>query len=132
METLVDTAVCAVVTLNDAVVDPSGTATNDGTEATTELEELSATMAPPTADGAVRVTVPLADVPRWTLDAVRLTEARRVARVRGRVKQRWAHIVDVMGARVGVCVRGGGIGQWVWVPAVAERVIVSAVNVLTT
>src|SRR5258706_16234968 len=79
METLVDTAACAVVTLNDAVVDPSGTATNDGTEATTELEELSETMAPPTAAGAVRVTVPLADVPPWTLDGVRLTEARLLA-----------------------------------------------------
>src|SRR2546430_16248793 len=75
MVTLVDVAVCAVVTLNEAVVEPSGTATKDGTEASVELEELRETMAPPVAADAVSTTVPLTDVPPSTVDGVRLMEA---------------------------------------------------------
>src|SRR5881275_701509 len=66
---------CAVVTVNDAVADPSGTTTTAGTSTSDALEVLSETDAPPAGAADESVIVPLALVPPTTVVGVTVIEA---------------------------------------------------------
>ena len=56
-----------VVTVNDALVAPAGNVTDAGTLAEPGRLLLRLTLSPPVGAGLSRVTVPLADVPPWTV-----------------------------------------------------------------
>ncbi len=63
-----------VVTVNDAVVAPAGTVTLAGTVATEVLLLLSVTAVPPDGAGALSVTVPVEELPPFTLVGLRASE----------------------------------------------------------
>ena len=64
-----------VDTVNVAVVSPAGTMTLAGTVAAAALELDSATEAPPAGAAAVRLTLPIDDVPPVTLDGSNVRSA---------------------------------------------------------
>src|SRR5437588_7284329 len=79
MVTLLLLPLCAVITVNEAVADPSGTTTTAGTRTSDALEVLSETDAPPAGAADESVIVPLALVPPTTAVGVTMTEASAAA-----------------------------------------------------
>jgi hypothetical protein len=72
-DTDVDLVTAVVVTVNVAVVAPAGTVTLAGTVADALLL-VSVTTVPPEGAGPFSVTVPVEEVPPFTLDGLRVNE----------------------------------------------------------
>ena len=66
-------------TVNDAVVEPAGTVTLDGTVATPVLLLLSVIAAPPLGAGPFKATVPVDLAPAITVDGLSVKEDRPLA-----------------------------------------------------